>query len=340
VPTIICDATGDAEVLKKVWPELIELEPKSWQQLPRPSGVRIIQCVHGHTFSKSSIADPTTMGTARAAYAAVIVKACEYDGAEVGVITYKTTEDWLKNNCFIPKWMKFTHWGDDRGTNELQHVRALFVVGRPLPQEEVITRQAEALAGAHIPERKYVERIHGGRIPIMPNAAGENCILVNRWEHPNPIAERLRREVTEAGLIQAAGRARWGLRGEGEPLDIWLFTNVAVPELGAVEPKLWSELDGGLDGLMLAQGCWLENAADAAKVYKGLMTVAGVQRERARSGGLELLSKPLARALVGVKYLKMGMRQKPWSAVFVRGFADPQRFLQDRLGKLAAFVTL
>ena len=93
-----------------------------------------------------------------------------------------------------------------------------------------------------------------GRIPIIPDAEGNNCILVDVWEHPHPMAERLRRQITEAAIIQAVGRARAGLREAGEPLDIHLWTDVPVPELGPVEPVLWSELEAGLDGLMLAAG--------------------------------------------------------------------------------------
>ena len=72
------------------------------------------------------------------------------------------------------------------------------------------------------------------------------------------------------GLIQAVGRARAGLRGADEPLDIHLWTDVPLPELGPVEPVLWGELEAGLDGLMLATGgVWLENVTDAAKAYEG-----------------------------------------------------------------------
>jgi hypothetical protein len=79
------------------------------------------------------------------------------------------------------------------------------------------------------------------------------------WEHPDRKAELLRRQITEGAIIQAAGRARAGLREAGEPLDLHLWTDVPVPELGPVEPTLWSELEGGLDGLMLAtKGCWLQ----------------------------------------------------------------------------------
>jgi hypothetical protein len=42
------------------------------------------------------------------------------------------------------------------------------------------------------------------------------------------------------------------LRDASNPLDIHRWSDLPVPELGPVEPVLWSEVGAGLDGLMLA----------------------------------------------------------------------------------------
>ena len=55
VQTLICDATGDAELLKAIWPQLEEAEPHGWEQLPRPQNVRVFQCVD-RTISKWAVA--------------------------------------------------------------------------------------------------------------------------------------------------------------------------------------------------------------------------------------------------------------------------------------------
>ena len=55
VQTLICDATGDAELLKAIWPQLEEAEPHGWEQLPRPKSVRVFQCVN-RTISKWAVA--------------------------------------------------------------------------------------------------------------------------------------------------------------------------------------------------------------------------------------------------------------------------------------------
>src|SRR5262245_5075734 len=278
VPTLICDATGDAELLRAIWPQLEETEPYGWEQLPRPPNVRVFQCVN-RTISKSVVAvegkEPEELEQkaegARRLYAAVLMRALQYDGTDVGVIVYKTTKVWIQKNCFIPSWLKLVHWGDLAGTNTLQRVRALFVIGRPLAAAEDVTRQAEALFGAYIQQREYVVQRKQGQIPIVPDAAGNNTILVDVWEHPDPRAERLRRQITEGNVIQAIGRARAGLRTADEPLDLHLWTDVPIPELGPIEPVLWSELEAGLDGLLLAtKGCRLSNIADAVRAFEGL----------------------------------------------------------------------
>ena len=57
------------------------------------------------------------------------------------------------------------------------------------------------------------------------------------------------------------------------------------PELGPVEPVLWSELEAGLDGLMLAMGGgWLKNIADAVRAYERLELFTAAGLETARRG--------------------------------------------------------
>jgi len=219
------------------------------------------------------------------------------------------------------------------------------VIGRPQASAEAVTQQAKALFGAHIPQRKYVVRRKGGRIPVVPDAKGNNYILVDVWEHPNPMAERLRRQITEVAIIQAAGRARAGLRRENQPLDIHLWTDVPVPELGPIEPVLWSELEAGLDGLMLAGGCWLKNIADAARIFDGLVTVRGLKAARAtaRARGVDTLHignpiyKVSSPALVRVIYQRNTAGCRPTEAIFLRGISDPRGWLEERLGPLAYF---
>ena len=111
-----------------------------WQQLPRPKSVRLLQCVD-RSISKWAVAVEgknqkemeRKIEGARRLYAAVLAKALEYGGARGRRHHLQVdARSGFEQNCFVPTWLKLTHCGDVTGTNVLQNVRALFVVGRPL----------------------------------------------------------------------------------------------------------------------------------------------------------------------------------------------------------------
>ena len=124
VRTLICDATGDAELLKAIWPHLIETEPRGWEQLPRPDSVRVFQIID-RSISKWAVAVEgknkkeleRKAEAARRMYAALLLKALSYGGKPVAAIVYKSTEAWIKENCFVPSWLTLLHHGNLTGTN-------------------------------------------------------------------------------------------------------------------------------------------------------------------------------------------------------------------------------
>jgi hypothetical protein len=349
---LILDATGDAKLLRAVWPDLIHEEDsmgkRPWQQLPRPEHVRLTQIVD-RSISKFAVAVEgknekelaRKADAARKMYAALLLKAMEYGGADVAAIIYKSTKEWIEKNCYVPSWLKLMHFGDVAGTNVLQEVRALFVVGRTLPAAEDITRQAEAMFGRYIAKRGYVKATE--RIPIVPDASGNNSIEVTVWRHPNALAERLRRQVCEAQLLHAVGRARAGQRKPDSPLDIHLWTDVPLPELGPVEPMLWSEVETDLDGLMLAAGgVWLACVPDAVQAYKGLFKADALRQARKRGSGTfpigyPIENVPLPRITSTVTYQRRGRGPRPARACFLADIADPRAWLEERLGPLVRF---
>ena len=363
VPTLITDATGDAALLHAIWPDLIEAEPHGWQQLPRPKSVKISQLVDC-SYSKWMIAvesknrDPKEelarkAEAARAVYAAVLCKALDYSDAQVegeykvALVTYKSTEDWIRENCFVPSWLKLTHFGDVAGSNALQHVRGLFVVGRPLPAGEDVSRTVEALFGEFVSRRDYVQVRKGGRIPIVPDAKGKNVIKVDVWRHPHPMGERLKRQACEGAIIRAAERARAGLRTDETPLDIHLWADTTVPELGPVEPVLRDEIEAetGLDGLMLASaGTWLESPKDAGQAYDGLFSVSGLKWSRDRGGASTVIRTPYnwtsSTSLTRLRYRRQGRGQRPAQALTLLEPTAARVWIEARLGPLASFEVL
>jgi hypothetical protein len=348
VPILLCDASGDAELLQAIWPQL-KAEP--WPQLPRPASVRVTQVVDS-AFAKSAIAVEgkdleTRAKAAWRVYAAVLATALQYGGDDVGLITDKSTKEWIRENCFVPEWLKLAHYGDVTGTNILEDVRALFEVGRPQSPPEAMVRMAEALFERYVAEREYV--LGRGLIPIEPTEDGCNAVEVMLHRHPHPMVQRLLRQEREWALIQAEGRARSGLRTAATPLDIYRWHDVPLPELGPVIMQRRDEvLAGGLDALMLAAGGgWLENRADAEKAYPGLVKAEALKKDRQKRGvGNSLIGNPirdfppphdLKPPLVSVIYRRQGSGCKPARAVFLKEVADPRGWLEQRLGPLAHF---
>jgi hypothetical protein len=93
--------------------------------------------------------------SARKLYAALLMKAMEYGGADVAAIVYKSTRAWIEASCFVPSWLKLAHHGNVTGTNAHEDVRALFEIGRVQPPPEALARQAEAMFGKFIGKREY-----------------------------------------------------------------------------------------------------------------------------------------------------------------------------------------
>ena len=290
MPTLICDATGDAELLKAIWPQLEEPEPHGWEQLPRPQSVRVFQCVD-RTISKWAVA---VEGKTREGEGAQDRRraAAVRGGADEGARVRRAGGRGHRLQV-------------DQGVDREELLRAGLDEAHPLGRAHRHQRPAEG-AGA-VRDRTAAGATGGG------DAADRGAVWRRTSRNGSTSSgeagadsDRARRRGQQHASWSTCGstRTRWrsGCGGRSrrepssrpsgeperaaeadEPLDIHLWTDVPVPELGPVEPVLWSELDAGLDGLMLAAGSgW--NAFRCRQAYNGLFTVEGLKsaRERAR----------------------------------------------------------
>ena len=105
---------------------------KDWQQLPRPDRVQVYpvrrprRCRNMRSRSRAKEKERTPgSAAARRLYAAVLAKALSSTaGSDVGVIIYKSTREWIEQNCFVPPWMKLVPPRRRHRTNVLEHGRA------------------------------------------------------------------------------------------------------------------------------------------------------------------------------------------------------------------------
>jgi len=149
----------------------------------------------------------------------------------------------------------------------------------------------------------------------------------------------------EGAVIQAAERARPGLRQGDQPLDIHIWSDTPVPELGPVKPVLRDDLMDDLDGEMLATGgMWLMSIRDAVQAYPDLFSASGLKQARTRRGGkaedtllIGYLIRNVSSALVQrVVYQRVGNGQRPARAVALAG-VNARAWLTARLGPLKRF---
>ena len=194
VPTLILDGTAKPEIVQHWFPDLVTL-PEIHIEAPhqRVTWIRA-------SFAKSRLVPSEKAGERRNAARLnnvedlrryVEVQAASYRTGrpvDVLVVTYKGAEALLKAGP-LPANVAVEHFNN---------LRAIIVVGRPLPEEAEIKRQAERMAGH----------------PLADD---------------DPIVQAVRWSICEAELLQVIARARGIRRTEANPLDVLLLGDVPLP---------------------------------------------------------------------------------------------------------------
>jgi hypothetical protein len=322
-PILTLDATLDMRLLQRLWPQAVLAANI---QIDLPPHVKVTQTVNA-PFAKNWL---TSKGREAR-------RACEVYGAVLGeivltgavgptlIITHKAVEEVLRAKAVIPPWVEIAHHGNITGMDQWKDCRHLVVIGRPLPRAEDAVRATEALFGEYIPVRTYQPA--KVNIRIVADAQGNTAVEVRQMQHEDANVEAIRRQVTEAGIIQAAGRGRGITRTEANPLDIWLLTDVKIEELEPVHARLWDEFTCNADAQMLARGVWVESHADAAMIYPDLFASAdALTKQRTRASNrtfiyksLSIDKRPIARSkyVCFIGYCKSEVGAHPTSALFL-----------------------
>jgi putative DNA primase/helicase len=116
------------------------------------------------------------------------------------------------------------------------------VISRPLPGPAVVKLIAETIYACRVQSvsaGEWYERSRIGR--LMADGTGRLSLA---YRHPDPQVEAVRFAICEAELIQAIGRGRGVRRGEGNPLDVLLLTDVPLP-LPVTTLTTWRDLCDG-----------------------------------------------------------------------------------------------
>ena len=151
------------------------------------------------------------------------------------------------------------HFGDLKGTNRFSDVNALIVASRPAVKPKIAERAAAIISWKNIEELD----------PKYEWYPREDCLLryrhnadyawiVRQDKHPDPLAEAMRRSVTEDSVEQAAGRGRNVRRSAGAPLTEYLLTNVPTERpLDGVFTLAQFKAVTSWVGVFLQKGLWV-----------------------------------------------------------------------------------
>jgi hypothetical protein len=194
--------------------------------------------------------------------------------------------------------MSASHFGGNRGTNQMQGCDALAVVGTPQPSITDILRMAAIL----FHERMTPFRTEWSTRVLPFEGTDKGHTVSGFWDDTD--LQLLLSQLREAELIQAINRARPLI----QPVDIWLLSNIAIPgmpvELVSLrDPELFNAPKGVDLYIWSKIKAW---AVDHEAMHGYVTTVDLVQRFG--------ISKPAAS-----KYIDLIAEDQDWPIVKATG---------------------
>jgi putative DNA primase/helicase len=186
-----------------------------------------------------------------------------HSGGNALVVTYKAIEDRFIG---LPG-IRTGHFNAIAGLDIFGDVRSLFVIGRPLPEPDVLRHMALALTGKFIARENPEVETLGQRVADGSGAA----IKVRRYA--NPDLEALRLAITDAEVLQAAGRGRAVNRTAETPLTMFIMADVVVP-MPVRRIARWADMRLSAHQRMAARGLVSDSPTDAARLYPDLFPSA------------------------------------------------------------------
>jgi hypothetical protein len=253
--------------------------------------------------------------------------ALAYGQEEILVVTNKDIEPVFEGLSNVST----AHFNAVSGIDAWKDVRALIVIGRPLPRDSDVS----TLAGVHLgadAEGQY----HATAAGLWMRDGGSRTLSVLR--HEDPAAEVIRAAICDDELIQVIGRGRGVNRTAARPLDVHILADVALP---LVHDRIipWDSIKPGIFEKMLMAGAAVESASDAFALYPEMFSSLEQAKSAFRRGLFEgqipfVYIKGLT--LKSAVYRLAG-RGRSWQrAWWIKGDADlMQGKLETALGDIA-----
>jgi len=274
-PTLLLDGTARPEIVRHFFPHLgtttqIDIEaPHQRVTWVRRSFAKSRLLPSEKASPRRNKANAKTLEDVRRyieATAGRYRRRAMYDSADVLVICNQAVEEALRAGPGLPMNVAIDHFNNTRGRNDWQHVRAVIVIGRTLPDESTIHRQAERMAGRRLAQH-------------------------------DPLVTAIRWSICEAELFQVIARGRGIRRTEGNPLDVIILGDTPLP-LKIDRVLSWAEAQPHPLELMVARGVVPACGPDrlgywplVAAVLPDLFPTVQAAKDASRShGGIRLMN--------------------------------------------------
>lgn len=257
---LLLDATGQQEIAEAVFGEKVKVHNVVADQ----PNLRVVQDT-SRAFGKSMFLpggrnnsqDSAAPNNVKKLHRWVLARADEVAPKQFGLVTYKDVVEQLEE-MGLPDNVVVSWFGSLRGSNAMQFVAAMGIVGRPLPEEHALGRMAAALTGHPVSGRYDLV----GEVERLVAASGGLWWRTGTAaSHPDAMAQRLLESTRDAEVWQAIGRPRAVNRDE--PVTVYLLSDAVVPcpvELADVWKNPFARmLDAG--------GMAFASAAHAARAY-------------------------------------------------------------------------
>ncbi len=244
------------------------------------------------------------------------------------VVTYLAIEAAFQG---IPG-VETAHFNAIAGLDGYGDVGLLIVVGRPLPSTDDLAPLCASLFN-HLPEGRYEPDLRAVHL------RSDTYAVVNTLIHPDGRAEGLRAAICDDEVVQAIGRGRGVNRTAGNPLEVHVLADVALPLIHE-QVVAWDVTRPDIVQRMLLAGIAVDSPADAAVLHSKVFDSADGADSSFRRIGFKR-QNPICNSYRGMTlksaaYRRSG-RGRSWQiAYWLDGEADAIRARLERaLGGLA-----
>lgn len=247
IPTMLFDATGEAQLLEHIFGPIDESYRRTAVD---GAGVNRYQ-LRDETVTYNQLANPNWARRIR-----LLAELLELIHGSVGLVVPLKVETQIAAS--LKGSIKVLHFGAERGDNSLESVAALVVASRlakhPSHLEDMVAVLTEAPVQRLPEDQRWFPKQEGYIVHRDQNAGWP----VPRDFHPDPLVECARRSITEAGLEQALARGRNVRRNESKSLHEYVLTNAPTSRVvdGTFTRAEFEAVAGWIGELLLA-GVWV-----------------------------------------------------------------------------------